>query len=117
MSNYLLKYADDASLLSPQNSPTPVELEMAHVMYWARENKVSLSLLRTVELVFRMPNVSGDLLPLALPDINRVCDAKLLGVYFRHDFNFSKHAESVVAICNQRLYLLAQLKKLSLIHI
>ena len=40
-----------------------------------------------------------------------MCDAKLLGVYFRHDFNFSKHVESVVAICNQRLYLLAQLKK------
>ena len=28
MSNYLLKYADDASLLSPHNSPTPIELEM-----------------------------------------------------------------------------------------
>ena len=37
-----------------------------------------------------------------------MCDAKLLGVYFRHDFNFSKHVESVVAFCNQRLYLLAQ---------
>jgi len=40
-----------------------------------------------------------------------VCDAKLLGVDFRHDFNFSNHAESVVAICNQRLFLLSQLKK------
>ena len=62
-------------------------------------------------MVIRRPNVSGDLLPPALPDINRVCDAKLLRVYFRHDFNFSKHVESVVAICSQRLYLLAQLKK------
>ena len=79
MSNYLLKYADDATLLSPQNSPTPLELEMAHVMHWARENKMSLNVLKTVELVFRRPNVSGDLLPPALPD----------RVYFRHDFNFS----------------------------
>ena len=39
MSNYLLKYADDSSLLSPQNSSTPVELEMAHVMPWAREKQ------------------------------------------------------------------------------
>ena len=85
---------------------------MAHVMHWARENKMSLNLLKTVELVFRRPNVSCDLLPPALPDINGVCDAnKLLWVYFRHDFNFSKHVESVVAICNQRLCLLAQLKK------
>jgi len=85
-------------LLSPQNSPTRVKLEMAHVMHWARENKMSLNLLKTVELVFRRPNVSGDLLPPALQDINRVCAAKLLGVYFRHDLNFSKHVESVVAI-------------------
>lgn len=79
--NYLLKYADDASLLSPQNSPTSVELEMAHVFDWAaRENKMSINLLKTVELVFRRPNVSDDLLLPTLPDINRVCVAKLLGV-------------------------------------
>ena len=47
---------------------------------------MSLNLLKTVELVFRRPNVSGDRLPPALPDTNRLCDAKLLGVYFRHDF-------------------------------
>jgi len=35
--NCLLKYADDASLLSPQNSPTPVELEITNVMDWARK--------------------------------------------------------------------------------
>ena len=79
-------------------------------MHWATENKMSLNVLKTIELVFRRPNVSGDLLPPALQDINRVCDAKLLGVCFRHDFNFSKHVESIVAICNQRVYLLAQLK-------
>ena len=28
--------------------------------------------------------------------------------YFRHVFNFSMHAESVVAICNQQLFLLAR---------
>ena len=94
-----------------QNSSTPVELEMANVTDWPRENKMSTNLLKTVELVFRRPNVSGELLAHALPDMNRVCDSKLIGVYFRHDFNFSKHVESVVAICNQRLFLSAQLKK------
>ena len=56
--NYLLKYADDASLLCPQNSSTSIELEMAHVIAWARENKMSVNLLKTVELVFRRPNIS-----------------------------------------------------------
>ena len=37
--------------------------------------------------------------------------AKLFYVYFRHDFNFSKYIDSVVATCNQRLYLLGQLAK------
>ena len=61
--NYLLKYADDSSLLSPQSSPTPVELEMNSVMDCARENKMSLNLLRTVELVSRRRHdVSRELL-------------------------------------------------------
>jgi len=60
---YLFTYhLSDTSLLSPQNSPTPVEFEMAHEMHWARENKMSLNLLKTAELVFRRPDVSGDLL-------------------------------------------------------
>jgi len=67
---YLFTYHfSDTSLLSPQNSPTPVEFEITHVMHWARENKMSLNLFKTAELVFRRPNVSGDLLPPALPDI------------------------------------------------
>ena len=86
-------------------------MEMAHVLDWARENKMAINLLKPVELVYRRPNVSRDLLPAALSHIKRVCDAKLFGVYFRHDFNFSKHIDSVVATCNQRLYLLGQLAK------
>ena len=35
--NYLLKDADDASLLSPEN--TQAELETTNVTDWARENK------------------------------------------------------------------------------
>ena len=32
-------------------------------------------------------------------------------MHLRHDLNFSQQVESVVATCNQRLYLLAQVKK------
>jgi len=71
---------------------------------------MAVNLLKTVELVFHRPNVSHDLSPLAMSNVSRVDSAKLLGVHFRHDLNFSQHVESDVAICNQRL-LLAQLKK------
>ena len=61
--NFLMKYADDATLLSPQNFKTSVELEMAHIMNWATKNKVTLNLLKTVEIVFHRPNISHDLVP------------------------------------------------------
>jgi len=60
--NFLIKYADDATLLSPQNSKTSVELEMVHIMNWASKNKMTLNLLKTMEIVFHRPNVSHDLL-------------------------------------------------------
>jgi len=43
--------------------------------------------------------------------VSRVAVAKLLGAHLRHDQNFSQQVESVVATCNRRLCLLAQLKK------
>jgi len=92
--NYLLKYADDVSLLCPQNSSTSIELEMAHVIDWARENKMSVNLLKTVELVFRRPNISNDLLPSVMTSVRRVGAAKLLGVHLTQNFTFSQLTRS-----------------------
>jgi len=78
-------------------------------MNWATKNKMTLNLLKTVEIVFHRPNISHDLLPPIMHSVSRVADAKLLGVHLRHDLNFSQQVESVVATCNQRLYLLAHL--------
>ena len=96
-------YADDTTLLCLQISLPSAELEMAHVISWANENKIAVNLLNTVELVFHRPNVSHDLSPFAMANVRRIDSAKLLGVYLRHYLNFSQHVESVVAICNQRL--------------
>ena len=84
---------------------------MHHVLSWANQNKMAVNLLKTVELVFHRPSISHDILPTELPDVKRVTVAKLLGVFLRHDLNFIDHVESVIATCNQRLYLLAQLSK------
>jgi len=40
--------------------------------------------------------------------------AKLLAMYLRQVLNFSQHVDAIVATCNKRFYLLAQLKKQSL---
>jgi len=107
--NYLLKYADDASLLCPQNSSTSIELEMAHVIAWARENKMSVNLLKTVELVFRRSNISNDLLPSVMTNVRRGCSQAVKCT--SHTESYFQHIDAVVTVCNQRLYLLAQLKR------
>jgi len=97
--NFLIKYADDGTLLSPENSKTSVEIEMAHIINRASKNKMTANLLKTVEIAFHKPNVSHDLLPPVMHSVSRVAVAKLLGVHFRHDLNFSQQVESVVATC------------------
>ena len=68
--NYLLKYADDSTLLCPELSNTSVETEMRHITDWARQNKMMINLLKTVELVFHRPNLNRDILPLPLLVLN-----------------------------------------------
>jgi len=50
--NYLIKYADDSTLLCFQKSITTVEEEIAYVMNWAVQNKMTVNLLKTVEIDF-----------------------------------------------------------------
>jgi len=79
---------------------------MTHIMNWASKNKMTLNLLKTVEIVFHRANVSHDLLPPIMQSVSRVTVAKLLGVHLRHDLNFSQQVEYViVATCrpNQKL--------------
>jgi len=79
-------------------------------MNWATKNKMTLNLLKTVEIiVFHRPNISHNLLPPIMHSVSRVAVAKLLGVHLRHVLNFLQQVESVVAVVKD--YLLAQLKK------
>jgi len=49
---------------------------MTHVIHWARENNTAVHLLKTVEMVFRWPNISDNLLPSVMSDVRRVAAAK-----------------------------------------
>ena len=50
-------------------------------------------------------------MPSELPGIERVLYAKLLGVWLQAVMAMKKHVEYIVHICNQRTYLLMQLKR------
>ena len=78
---------------------------------WACNNKLSINLSKTKEIVFHRPNPRSIIVPSPLPNIEQVTSIKLLGVYISHDLATNAQTEYVLKICNQRLYLLNQLKK------
>jgi len=56
------------------------------------------------------------LVPCLIPSVSQVGIAYLLSLYLRHVINLLQ-VESMVASCNQRLYLLAQLKNKALAYL
>ena len=58
------------------------------------------------------PTVSGHLCCTygLVTGIEQVVSAKLLGVTFSHNLKFDEHVKNILAICNQRSYLLKGLK-------
>jgi hypothetical protein len=40
--NSLLKYADDVTLLNPENAILSLDVEVAHTIEWARKNKMTV---------------------------------------------------------------------------
>ena len=82
-----------------------------YVLNWAVANKLTVNMCKTKELVFHRPNARNYLVPSELPGIERVLCAKLLGVWQPNDFSMRKHVDYIMHICNQRSYLLTQLRR------
>jgi len=74
-----------------------------------------LSRAKTKEIVFHRPHPSKlCVFPSPIDDIERVKSVKLLGIYFTDTLSMKEHIDQTVAVCNQRLYLLCQLKRQNL---
>jgi len=77
-------------------------------MNYAVKNKMTVNLLKTVEIFFHRPSIGQDLLPLKMTNVSRVNVvghrktfnasqvAKLLGVYLRHDLNSSQYVDAIL---------------------
>ena len=66
---------------------------------------------KTKELIFHRPNPRNYLPSAEIIGIERVSFTKFLGVWLQDDMSACKHVDYVTHICNQRLYLLNQIKK------
>ena len=68
-------------------------------------------MLKTKEIAFHRPKPRGLVMPPPLTNIDRVKFAKLLGIYIMYNIGAGKQTDYLLKICNQRLYLLNQIKK------
>jgi hypothetical protein len=108
--NDLIKYADDCTLLVPENSNTDLSVEFEAVKAWAAENKLCINLVKTKEIVFHRPTPHHPIPPPPMSGIERVTVAKLLGVYLKENLSFSVHVDFIVRQCSQRMFLLRALR-------
>jgi hypothetical protein len=104
--NDIFKYADDTTLLVPENTDVQLEQEFQHVLSWAANNHLIINPQKTKELVFRRPRVQYFHLPNAVDNIEQVNSAKLLGVLFQSNFKMDSHVQFIMKQCAQRMYLL-----------
>ena len=102
--NYLLKYADDTTLINPESARVTAEEEMQHLFDWAKLNKMNINPNKTKEMVFHRPNPRSFVPPCEMADFRRVHSVKLFGVEFNSALDFNAHISAVVNCCNQRLY-------------
>jgi hypothetical protein len=59
--NLIFKYADDANLLVPECTDVQIQEEFEAIMQWAAANKMTVSMTKTKEIVFRRPDPKIDL--------------------------------------------------------
>ena len=109
--DYITKYADDCRLLVSEKYDIELFEELRNVLKWAEHNKMQVNMAKTKEIVFRRSNTRNVLFPSEFAGIERVLCAKLLGVWLQADMGMRKHIDYILHICNQRTYLLTQLKR------
>jgi hypothetical protein len=109
--NILLKYADDTSLLVPENTDIPISQEFDNIKTWAFHNKMIINFSKTKEIVFFRPNPYRSVHPLPVDDIEQLLEAKVLGVILNGKFHFDSHLQFIIRQCSQRLYLMKLLRK------
>lgn len=92
----LVKYADDITLSTYRTINyycAPEEVDS--ITKWATENKMSINLTKTKELVVRGRSKAP--IPTPLPGIEQVDNIKLLGVTFHHSpNNWDSHFDTLL---------------------
>jgi len=93
----------------PTNTDASAENELSNIIAWSVVNKLALNLLKTKQIIFHRPHPSKCCLPPPLSGTEHVSSVKLLGIHLTYSLSMDEHVHQTV--CNQRLYMLCQLKR------
>jgi len=107
--NSLFKYADDGFLVVPASADDSVDLEIDHISEWATKNNLRLNTGKSVDIIFTKKGCPS-VLPQPHPNLRRVSEIKILGVYFTEKLEMSTHISTVESKCAQTLYALKLLR-------
>ena len=106
--NLLVKYADDISLSIPVGAKlnqADSESEVKSIMEWAKNNRMSLNLGKTWEMLMKGKTEKDE--PDPLQYIKRKSNLKLLGVTFEDNpTNWDTHFDYMLSKASSRLYIL-----------
>ena len=106
--NLLVKYADDISLSIPVGAKlnqADSESEVKSIMEWAKNNRMSLNLGKTWEMLMKGKPEKDQ--PDPLQYIKRKSSLKLLGVTFEDNpTNWDRHFDYMLSKASSRLYIL-----------
>jgi len=108
--NVIIKYADDTTLLVAQHSVVDMAQEYNNVCSWSTQNKLSVNMHKTKEIIFHRPAARNLSIPPALPGIERVKQATLLGIDVTDTLSIAAYVDRLLMQVNQRLYLLSLLQ-------
>lgn len=108
--NVIIKFADDTTLLVPENTDVGLDVEFRHVRQWAESNRLTLNTAKTKEIVFRRPRVKYFHMPPAVDSIEQMDCCKLLGVFFQSNLKMDSHVQYILSQCAQRMYILKLLR-------
>ena len=117
-SNLTVKYVDDTSVLHAVNdsSDSSFQNSAEYLHNWAKENNMIFNVKKTKELVFHFKASQCDFPVLTIGDdvIERVSEAKILGVTIQSDLKWNSHITNIIKKANKRLYLLSLCKRAGL---
>jgi hypothetical protein len=93
--NILLKYANDTSLLVPENTDIPKSQEFDNIKTWAFHDKMIINFSKTEEILPAKP-----LHPLPVDDNQQLLEAEVLGVTLNSKFHFDSPLQFVIRQCS-----------------